>query len=133
MLPPLLLGLMFEITIEATFNATHAIIVNGEREPAHGHDWRVRVTIAGPGLDAEGLLCDFHEVETLLAGIIGPWTHTHLNDAPAFEGREPTAELVAQAIANGLTQGLDGRLPAGAGVARVAIPEAPGCVATYLP
>ena len=124
---------MYEITVEASFNATHTIVINGEREAVHGHDWRVVVTLAGPELDGDGLLCDFHEVEAVLGNIIDPWGHTHLNDAAAFRGVEPTAERIAEALARSLQQGLEGRLRGGARVSRVAITEAPGCVATYLP
>ncbi len=124
---------MYEITVEATFNATHAILIKGEREPIHGHDWRVVVTLEGAELDTEGLLCDFHEVESVLDQIITPWRHAHLNDLVAFQGLEPTAERVSETLARSLSKGLQGRLPDTARVARVAVTEAPGCVATYLP
>lgn len=126
---------MFEITAEATFNAQHAITIGGEREPLHGHDWVVRATIAGPQLDREGLLCDFHAVEAALRGILGPWNHDNLNSSEAFRGRklEPTAENVAMVVAHELARALKDTLPGGARVARVAVTEAPRCVATYLP
>lgn len=126
---------MFEITVQAGFNAQHAILIGGEREPQHGHDWLVEATIAGPTLDAEGLLCDFHAVEAALRAIVEPWIHGDLNLAEAFRGRtlEPTAENVALVIAAELERALEGRLPEGAGVSRVAVTEAPRCVATYLP
>lgn len=126
---------MFEITVQAGFNAQHAVLINGEREPVHGHDWVVEATIAGPQLDAEGLLCDFHAVEAALRAITDPWNHGDLNNAEAFRGRtvEPTAENVAKVIATELARALAGRLPEGARVARMCVTEAPRCVATYLP
>ncbi len=125
---------MFEITVQAGFNAQHAILIGGEREPVHGHDWLVEATIAGPTLDAEGLLCDFHAVEAALSAIVKPWIHADLNHDEAFRGRklEPTAENVAVVIATELERALDGRLPEGARVSRVSVTEAPRCVATYL-
>lgn len=124
---------MYEITIQKSFNATHAIVIAGVREPVHGHDWQVVATIAGPRLDEAGLLCDFHELESALASILDPWNHTHLNDAADFAGVEPTAEWVATVVAQRLAAALGGRLPGDARVARVGVTEAPGCVATYLP
>lgn len=124
---------MFEITVRTTFNATHAIVVGGQREPVHGHDWEVLATIAGPTLDDEHLLCDFHAVEAALQAIVDPWRHAHLNDAAAFAELEPTAERVAEAIASRLADALEGVLPTDAAVSAVRVTEAPGCVATYLP
>ncbi len=125
---------MFEITAEASFNAQHAILIHGDREPVHGHDWVVRATIAGPTLDREGLLCDFHAVESALRGITDPWNHDDLNHSEAFRGRklEPTAENVAMVVAVELARALRDILPEGARVARVSVTEAPRCVATYL-
>lgn len=126
---------MFEITAQTSFNAQHAILINGEREPVHGHDWVVKATIAGPTLDGEGLLCDFHAVEAALRRIVEPWNHDNLNHSEAFRGRsiEPTAENVAMVIASELHAALRPNLPAHARVARVCVTEAPRCVATYIP
>src|SRR5690606_16287926 len=57
---------MFEISVQRTFSAAHAIVVRGRREPLHGHDWRVTIVVAGNDLDADGLLCDFHALEAAL-------------------------------------------------------------------
>jgi len=126
---------MFEITVQAHFNAQHAILISGQREPVHGHDWLVRATIAGPELDGEGLLCDFHAVELALRAVCDPWNHDNLNHNEAFRGRkiEPTAENVAMVVAKELARALAPTLPEGARVARVAVTEAPDCVATYIP
>ncbi len=125
----------YEITAQTTFNAQHAILIKGEREPVHGHDWVVTATIAGPTLDGEGLLCDFHAVEKALRLIVEPWNHDTLNSSEAFRGRtiEPTAENVAYVIATELATALMEMLPEGARVARVSVTEAPHCVATYVP
>jgi 6-pyruvoyltetrahydropterin/6-carboxytetrahydropterin synthase len=126
---------MFEITAQTSFNAQHAILINGEREPVHGHDWVASATIAGPTLDGEGLLCDFHAVEAALGRITQPWNHDNLNHSEAFRGRklEPTAENVAMVIALELAMALKEMLPEGARVSRVSVTEAPRCVATYIP
>lgn len=120
---------MFELTVERTFSAAHAIVIAGERETVHGHDWRVRVTVAGEALDADGLLCDFHAVEAVLDDVLGPFHNADLNATPPFDHVNPTAEQVARHIADSVAA----ELPAGVRVASTAITEAPGCEAVYRP
>ena len=126
---------MFEVSAQHTFNATHAIVIDGQREPVHGHDWIVEATIAGPTLDAQGLLCDFHAVETALDRITAPWHHGDLNRSDAFRQRniEPTAENVALVVAEELIRALENDLAPGARVARVRVTEAPNCTAAHVP
>jgi len=120
---------MYELTVERTFCAAHAIMMRGEREPLHGHNWHVTVTVVGTELDEDGLLCDFHELETAIDGVIGPLQNRNLNDLPAFAETNPTAEHVAQHIATALTAALPNR----ATLSSVSVTEAPGCKATYRP
>lgn len=121
---------MFQIAVEKSFNATHALqYAGGTVEPVHGHDWHVTITIETDQLDADGLVVDFHEVEASLAALLEPMQHSHLNDLPAFADRNPSAEHVAEYIAVALGPTLPDRVR----VARVQVTEAPGCVAAYLP
>src|SRR5277367_1787674 len=54
---------MFEVTVEQTFAAGHALRnYHGKSEDVHGHNYRVRVTVEGQQLDSTGLLVDFLEV-----------------------------------------------------------------------
>jgi 6-pyruvoyltetrahydropterin/6-carboxytetrahydropterin synthase len=122
-------GPMFELTVERVFSAAHAILIGGVREPVHGHDWRVRVTVAGPELDAEDLLCDFHALEGSLDRVIAPFRNADLNRTPPFDHVNPTAEAVARHIAHGVAADL----PPGVRLAAVALTEAPGCEAVYRP
>ncbi len=124
---------MFELSVQAEFCAAHAIVMAGQREAVHGHNWRVTATVAGPSLDADGLLCDFHLVEAVLREVIGPYHNADLNRVPPFTDVNPTAENVAKHIADTLAARLGGRLPPGAGVAWVRVTEAPGCSTTYRP
>ena len=43
-------------------------------EELHGHDWRVTVVVAGPDLDSEDLLVDFHAVEAALQSVVAPFS-----------------------------------------------------------
>lgn len=126
---------VYEVQVQSEFCAAHAIWIRGERETLHGHNWRVTVVVAGPELDGDGLLCDFHEVERALAAVVAPWRDRSLNDvapfAPDGRGVNPTAERVAETIGRAMVMGLRGGLPRGAEVASVSVTEAPGCVASW--
>src|SRR3712207_2476036 len=77
-------------------------------EPVHGHNWRVRVTVSAPALDAIGVVMDFHELERLVDAIVATWHNRHLNEMPPFERElNPSAENVAYHVGRSL------RLPAG--------------------
>ena len=115
----------FALEIEAEFAAAHAILLGGQRERLHGHNWRVVVSVAGDRLDGEELLCDFHLVERLLAETVAPFRDGNLNDTPPFDRRNPTAEALAHHIAGELAR----RLPAAARLEWVRVTEAPRCTA----
>lgn len=124
---------MYELEVNAEFCAAHAIVIAGRREPVHGHNWRVTLTVAGPTLDGDGLLCDFHEVEAALRQAVAPLDNADLNAAGPFDRLNPTAEHVARHLAERVSAALTGRLPPGARVASCRVTEAPGCAATYRP
>ena len=116
---------MFSLRIERTFSAAHAIVLGGEREALHGHDWRVRMTVEGDQLDGDGLLCDFHLLERVLDSAIAPLRDSNLNDVAVLAGINPTAENVALYLASTVA----GDLPPAIGRLRLAITEAPCCEA----
>lgn len=120
---------MFELTVERTFCAAHAIRIGGRMEPDHGHNWTARATVAGPRLDENGLLVDFHAVERDLETIISFYHNQSLNEVAPFDTLNPTAEHVAREIG----QALQRRLPNGVTLASLSVTEAPGCIATWRP
>ena len=120
---------MFELTLTTTFSAAHALVIQGVREPVHGHDWQVEVRCRGAELDQDGLLCDFHALESQLERVVAPFRTADLNASKAFEGLNPSAEHVARHIGRALAPGL----PAGVVLQSVSVTEAPGCRAAWLP
>lgn len=120
---------MYELTLRAEFCAAHAIVMGGEREPVHGHNWRVTVTVIGPEVDGDGLLVDFHDLERELARVIAPLHNADLNATPPFDRVNPTAEQVARHIGESVVA----RLPAGVELLRAAVTEAPNCEAAWRP
>ncbi len=120
---------MFALELETEFSAAHAIVIQGTRERVHGHNFRVRVVVAGEQLDQDGLLCDFHLVERHLEAIVAPFRDGDLNATPPFDRWNPTAERIAEHIGDAL----GGKLPEGVRVESVRVTEATRCAAIYRP
>src|SRR5687767_9969161 len=87
---------MFEVQVEQTFAAGHALRnYKGKCENVHGHNYRVRVTVAGEQLDDTGLLVDFADIKRVMREAIGRLDHQFINDIPPFDVRNPSAENIA--------------------------------------
>ena len=88
---------MFEVTVEETFAAGHALRgYRGKCENVHGHNYRVQLTLEGPELDAIGLLVDFVEVKRLIHGVVDRLDHRFINDLAPFDVLNPSAENLAK-------------------------------------
>jgi 6-pyruvoyltetrahydropterin/6-carboxytetrahydropterin synthase len=88
---------MFEITLEESFSAAHALRgYQGKCERVHGHNYRVRVSLQAEQLDPAGLVMDFVDVHALLRALLEPFDHRLLNDVPPFDTLNPTAENMAR-------------------------------------
>ena len=88
---------MFEVTVEDTFAAGHALRgYRGKCENPHGHNYKVRVTLEGEKLDGIGLLFDFKELKAVMADIIDRLDHQFLNDIEPFKAENPSAENLAR-------------------------------------
>ncbi len=123
---------MHALTIHTVFSAAHAIVMRSEREPVHGHNWRVTAVVEGPTLDADGLLVDFHALEAALNAIVRPFHNNDLNRTPPFDRVNPTAEHVTKFIAESLAARIDDEARSrGVRLKSVSVSEAEGCVATY--
>ncbi len=122
---------MFEITVEETFAAGHALRnYHGKCENVHGHNYRVEVTLAGEELDSAGLLLDFVEVKRALHAVVDRMDHRFLNDVPPFDTLNPSAENMARYIYEEISRGL----PAGrVAVSAVKLWETDTASATYRP
>ncbi|MBC02346.1 MAG: 6-carboxytetrahydropterin synthase QueD [Phycisphaerae bacterium] len=120
---------MFEIEVSHRFSAAHRVSVGGVMEELHGHDWRVTVVLAGPRLDDEDLLLDFHALESSLKASLEPFAGRTMNGVPPFDRVHPTAERLAEHVGSVLEAGV----PAGARLVSVSVEEAPGCIARWIP
>ena len=88
----------------AAFKARHALTVyKGEVEASHLHDWQVEARIGADALGPEGYALDFHEVRQILVDAVAPLDDSNLNFDPEIGRPSPTAERVAEVLAERLT------------------------------
>jgi 6-pyruvoyltetrahydropterin/6-carboxytetrahydropterin synthase len=88
---------MFEISVEQTFAAGHALRnYKGRCENVHGHNFRVQVKIEGERLDPTGLLVDFIDVKAVMGSVIERLDHQFLNEISPFDIKNPSAENIAE-------------------------------------
>jgi 6-pyruvoyltetrahydropterin/6-carboxytetrahydropterin synthase len=122
---------VFEITTTRGFAAAHQLrLYDGSLEPMHGHNWRVKLTVAAPKLDAIGVVMDFHELERLVDAIIAPLHNRHLNEVAPFASQlNPSAENVALHVGRSLSP----RLPQGVRLVSAEVWETDENSAVYRP
>ncbi len=88
---------MFEVTVEDTFAAGHYLRnYKGKCENPHGHNYKVRVTLAGRELDKAGLLLDFKDLKEVMKPVIDRLDHQMMNDVAPFITLNPSAENLAK-------------------------------------
>ena len=123
---------MFEVTIEETFAAGHALRnYHGKCENVHGHNYRCQVTLEGGELDEIGLLVDFVELKRVVHGVLDRMDHQWLNDFPPFDRLNPSAENIARYIFEQVSEEL--KLREGVRVGSVRLWETDTAHATYRP
>lgn len=94
---------MFEISVEYVFAAGHALRgYKGKCENVHGHNYKVKVTVAGRDLNSTGLLMDFVELRAALKQLAERLDHRFLNDLSPFDQLNPSAENLAKYFCEGL-------------------------------
>jgi 6-pyruvoyltetrahydropterin/6-carboxytetrahydropterin synthase len=90
-------GSMFEVTVEDCFAAGHYLRnYKGKCENPHGHNYKVRVTLAGKELDKAGLLLDFKDLREVMKHAIERLDHQMINDLEPFTVVNPSAENLAR-------------------------------------
>src|ERR1700704_5149229 len=90
-------GYMFEVTVDDTFAAGHYLRnYKGKCENPHGHNYKIRVTLAGAELDKAGLLLDFKDLKDVMKSTIERLDHQMINDIAPFTVVNPSAENLAK-------------------------------------
>ena len=123
---------MFEVTVQQTFAAGHALRnYHGKCENVHGHNYRVEVMIQGEQLDSTGLLVDFVEVKRAMRDVIEYLDHRFINDLPPFTDVNPSAENIAKFFYDRMREGLQADVPVR--IAEVKVWETDTSSAVYRP
>ncbi|MGH9735467.1 MAG: 6-carboxytetrahydropterin synthase QueD [Candidatus Acidiferrales bacterium] len=124
---------MYEVFVDETFAAAHNLRnYKGKCENLHGHNYKVRVTLAGPELDSTGLLYDFVHLKQVIQSVIRSLDHQYLNELKPFDLLNPSAENVAKFIYDEASKGLRS-VPNGAGISSITVWETDTSAATYRP
>lgn len=124
---------MYEVSVDETFAAGHALRgYKGKCENVHGHNYKVRVALAGPELDSVGLLYDFVHLKQVIQEVIRSLDHRFLNDFPPFDSVNPSAENIARYIYDEASKQMR-RMPNGASIASITVWETDTTSATYRP
>ena len=124
---------MYEVSVDETFAAAHNLRnYRGKCENLHGHNYKVRITLAGHELDSTGLLYDFVQLKKAIQDVIRSLDHTYLNERPPFDVLNPSAENIARYIYDETARQLP-RAANGAGIASITVWESDVTAATYKP
>lgn len=100
---------MYTVSVSRRFVAQHYLTVPdpGPEGELHSHTFTVEATFHGPELDGDGYLVDIDDVEAAMDDTVEEFRDRTLNDLPAFEGANPSAERLARAFASELRGRLD--------------------------
>ena len=124
---------MFQVSVEETFSAGHALRgYKGKCENPHGHNYRVQVTLEGPQLDGIGLLIDFTHLKDIMRAVIKRLDHQFINDLEPFTKVNPSAENMAKYFYDVVSGQLKG-LPPGVRVTDEVVRETDTAMAKYRP
>jgi len=124
---------MYEVSVDDSFAAAHNLRgYKGKCEDLHGHNYKVRVTLAGKELDSTGLLYDFVHLKQVIQAVIRSLDHKYLNELKPFAVLNPSAENIARYIYDEAARQLPSA-PNGAGIASITVWESDVTAATYRP
>jgi 6-pyruvoyltetrahydropterin/6-carboxytetrahydropterin synthase len=124
---------MYEVSVDESFAAAHNLRnYKGKCEDLHGHNYKVRVTLAGPVLDATGLLYDFVHLKQVIQGVIRSLDHKYLNELKPFDVLNPSAENIARHIYEQTAKEMRATAN-GAAISSITVWESDVTAATYRP
>jgi 6-pyruvoyltetrahydropterin/6-carboxytetrahydropterin synthase len=89
---------MFEVRVEAEFEAGHRRDAGGAEAPLHHHQWQVAVRARSRDLDHIGIVVDFRVLRAALDEVLSILDQRVLEDLDAFAGGAPTVPAVARWI-----------------------------------
>lgn len=120
---------MYKISVQTHFSAAHHLRGHlGACANPHGHNWDVRVTLAGKQTNELGMLVDFSLVKSRTAEVMNELDHKDLNCLPVFAEQNPTSENIARHLFFRLSEFLNTEH---CRVASVQVSETPSTIAIY--
>jgi len=123
---------MFEVTVEDSFAAGHYLRnYKGKCENPHGHNYKIRVTLAGNELDKAGLLIDFKDLRDVMRHVIERLDHKMINELEPFTVVNPSAENLAKYFFDETNGRLRGTTSGRVWVKTVTVFETDTTTATY--
>ena len=94
---------MYEVGVVEQFEAAHRLRGNfGAATRTHGHTYRVELVVRGQQLRDDGTLCDIGQLGEALRAATGQLNQQNLDALENFEGRNTTAEVVAEYLTGGV-------------------------------
>lgn len=123
---------VYLLTVTSEFAAAHCLRnYGGPCENLHGHNFAVEVVVSGKKLEPKvDILLDFKELKRRLGEVVDELDHRHLNELPVFSRHNPSSELLARYIFEGLRQRLAGT--PGITLVSVSVSEKASSKATYM-
>ncbi len=86
----------YTLKVLVDFAAAHSLRdYPGDCAHLHGHNWKVEVEVETRELDALGMGVDFKTIRQAAREVTDALDHRYLNELPAFETVNPTAENIA--------------------------------------
>jgi len=100
---------MYDVSVSRTFVAQHYLTVPdpGPEGELHSHTFTVEATFRGPELNEYGYLVDIDHLTEAMDETVDTFRDQTLNELPAFEGLNPSAEHLARIVATALLDRLE--------------------------
>jgi 6-pyruvoyltetrahydropterin/6-carboxytetrahydropterin synthase len=94
----------YTVCVLRDFVAQHFLIGGdwGKENDWHSHHYKLEVHFAGDELDQHGYLLDIAVVNQHLEALVDRYKDKTLNELPEFEGRNPSLELFARVLCEGM-------------------------------
>jgi 6-pyruvoyltetrahydropterin/6-carboxytetrahydropterin synthase len=99
----------YSVCVIRDFVAQHFLIGGdwGKENTLHSHHYKLEVTFAGDQLDRHQYLLDIAVVNEHLERLCDHYRDKTLNDLPELAGKNPSLELFARLLAEGMARGLE--------------------------